>query len=268
MIFRGGKRLGLYFLEAGVTQRPSVVIYDRENSSISEAEPESFDWKEIFSQARWFHFSGITPAISEKTARACQEAVEIAKDFGVTISIDYNYRKNLWKYGKSAPEVMRPLVELADVGMGNEEDCQKSLGVTPSDPTSADVSGDLDPDYYQALCNRMLETFPNLAIQAITLRESISASHNRWSACLFNGKDFYISKKYDITHIVDRVGTGDAFSAGLIYSLVKGSSQKDALEFATAISCLKHSIPGDMNYVTLKEVDILLGGDGSGRIQR
>lgn len=264
-IRRQGGRVGIYFLEAGANQRPSKVVYDRAGSSISEATPGDFDWDTIFDDADWFHVSGITPAISESAARLSIEAAKGAQDKGVPVSCDYNYRKNLWKYGKNAVEVMRELMQHVDVGIANEEDCQKSLGID----LDVDVhSGELEADKYSALAQRVLQEFPNLKKQVITLRESRSADHNGWSACLHNGRDFLVSQRYEITDIVDRVGGGDSFAGGLICGLLKYDNDRDALEFATAASCLKHSIPGDFNRVDIGEVEALMGGDASGRVQR
>lgn len=266
MVRRTAGRLGVYFLEHGANQRPSKVIYDRADSSIALAKPGDFDWDAIFADATWFHITGITPAISQGAADLSLEAVQKAKEKGLTVSCDYNFRNKLWKYGKTAPEVMRELARFVDVGIANEEDCQKSLGVD----IDVDVeSGALDTDRYRDLAAKVMEQFPNLKMQAITLRESISASHNGWSACLYDGSDFYLSRKYQITHIVDRVGGGDAFSGGLIGGLDRHPEDKQAaLEFAVAASCLKHSTPGDYNRYSADEVDALVTGGGSGRVQR
>lgn len=269
-IARGGERMGIYFLEAGANQRPSNVVYDRAHSAISTAVPGDFDWDAVFDGAGWFHITGITPAISASAAELSLHAVQAAKAHGLTVSCDYNFRKKLWQYGKTAPEVMRELVQYVDVGIANEEDCQRSLGVsvTEGDWEHAVESGALDTERYKALAQKMFETFPNLRYQAITLRESFSASYNGWSACLYNGEAFYVSRRYDITDIVDRVGGGDSFAAGLIYGLHTGMDDEDALNFAVAASCLKHSILGDVNLSTLDEVKRLAGGDASGRVQR
>ena len=269
-IARQGARMGIYFLEAGANQRASNVVYDRTDSSISTARPGDFDWDAIFADAGWFHITGITPAISESAAELAIAAVQKAQDSGVTVSCDYNYRKKLWKYGKTAPEVMGELVKFVDVGIANEEDCQRSLGVSvdQGDWEQAVHSGELDTARYKALAEKMFATFPNLKLQAITLRQSFSASHNGWSACLYNGNEFYLSRRYDITNIVDRVGGGDSFAAGLIYALHTGLADTDALEFAVAASCLKHSILGDINLATVAETKRLAGGDASGRVQR
>jgi len=265
LIKRGEGRMGIYFLETGANQRPSKVIYDRSYSAISLAKPGDINWKEAFSGSDWFHITGITPAISQSAADLSLEAVKTAKEMGLTVSCDFNYRGKLWKYGKSAVEVMTELVKYVDVGIANEEDCQKSLGIT----VDVDVeSGELNIDKYKELTCKVIEKFPNIKIMAITLRESKSADHNRWSACMNDGTNFYLSQKYDICDIVDRVGGGDSFAGGLIYGLNKYSNKEDALNFAVAASCLKHSISGDFNRVTVKEVESLMGGNASGRVQR
>jgi 2-dehydro-3-deoxygluconokinase len=270
LIMRGGDRMGVYYLEAGANQRPSVVIYDRINSSIANASSEEFDWDEIFSGGDWFHISGITPAISQKAADTAMTAVQRAKEKGLTVSCDYNYRKNLWKYEKKPVEVMRELVKYVDVGIANEEDCQLALDIKVDEQSlKNDIqSGELNVGKFKALCEAVLEKFPNLKMQAITLRQSHSADHNGWSGCLHDRKDFFVGPHYDITDIVDRVGAGDAFAGGLIYRLANGFSTKEALDFAVAASCLKHSIVGDFNRVSAEEVFRLLGGDRSGRVQR
>ncbi len=264
-IVRAPGRMGIYFLEPGANQRPSKVVYDRDNASIAISPPGAIDWDKVFAGATWFHITGITPALSATAAALSMEAVTKAHAKGLTVSCDFNYRKNLWKYGKSAPEVMRELVKHVDVGIANEEDCQKALGVK----LDVDVeSGALDVGKYQKMSDKVMSEFPNLKALAITLRESKSASHNGWSACLNDGKQFLVSRKYDITHIVDRVGGGDAFSGGLIYGLLMLDNRQDALEFAVAASCLKHSIPGDFNRFTVEEVKALIKEGGSGRVQR
>ncbi|HVX41058.1 MAG TPA: sugar kinase [Gemmatimonadaceae bacterium] len=265
MIKRQGERLGIYFLENGANQRPSRVTYDRAGSSISTAKASDFDWNAVFDGADWFHVSGVTPAISATAAELSIAAAREARDRGLTVSCDYNYRKNLWKYGKKAPAVMRELVALAHVGIANEEDCQKALGID----IDVDVkSGELGTDKYRVLAERVLQAFPNLTKQVITLRESHSADRNGWSAVLYNGKDFLTSRHYEITDIVDRVGAGDSFAAGLIHGLRAYRDDRKALEFATAASCLKHSILGDINRVGVAEVEALMSGDASGRVQR
>ena len=262
--------MGIYFLEAGAAQRPSQVLYDRAHSAIASADPQSLDWERIFDGASWFHVTGITPAISQNAADLSLKAVQVAKAKGLTVSCDYNYRKNLWKYSQAAPQVMAELVRQVDVGIANEEDCQRALGISveAGDWQRKVETGQLDPDQYRALCEKVLGTFPNLKYQAITLRESISADHNGWSACLHNGRAFFLSTRYDIADIVDRVGSGDAFAAGLIYGFVTGADDETALNFAVAASCLKHSIPGDTNRVSVGEVERLMAGEASGRVQR
>ena len=265
LIVRKGNRLGIYFLEGGTNQRPSVVIYDRSGSAIAEAAMGDLDWGRSFAGASWFHITGITPAISQTAADLSREAVRKAAALGLTVSCDLNYRKNLWKYGKSAPEIMAEIMKSVHVAMANEEDIQKALGIT----AAVDVeSGALDAGAYRALAEKVLLAFPNLTHVAITLRESRSADQNGWSAVIATGKEFLVSRRYEITDIVDRVGTGDTFAAGLIYGLDTMSSLQDALEFAVAASCLKHSIPGDLPLLTTAEVKALMSGSGSGRVQR
>jgi 2-dehydro-3-deoxygluconokinase len=265
MIRRQGDRLGIYFFENGANQRPSRVTYDRSGSSISTARATDFDWDAVFEGADWFHISGVTPAISASAAELSIAAARAARGRGLRVSCDYNYRKNLWRYGKSAPEVMRELVGLATVGIANEEDCQKALGID----IDVDVkSGTIERDKYRVLADRVLRAFPNLERQVITLRESHSADHNGWSAVMFDRKVFLSSRHYEITDIVDRVGGGDSFAAGLIYGLRAYKDGQRALEFATAASCLKHSILGDVNRVGVAEVEALMAGDASGRVQR
>lgn len=265
LIRRSGSRVGIYFLETGSNQRPSKVVYDRENSSIAKCGAGDFNWDKIFDGAKWLHITGITPALSQTAADLSLEAVKAAKAQGVTVSCDFNFRGKLWKYGKSAPEVMTELVKYVDVGIANEEDCQKSLGIT----ADVDVeSGELDTAKYEALSKRMMEIFPNLSLMAITLRESHSADRNGWSACLRDQNGFYLSRHYELTDIVDRVGGGDSFASGLIAGLNLYSDHKEALNFAVAASALKHSISGDFNRVSRDEVTKLMQGDGSGRVQR
>jgi len=264
-IVRGKGRLGIYFVETGANQRPSKVIYDREFSAIALAKPGEVRWDTVLQGASWFHTTGITPAISESAAALAHEAVREARERGLTVSCDLNFRKNLWKWGKPAAAVMREMLKHAHFAIANEEDVQMSLGIK----VDVDVtSGKLDQAQYQALTARVLSEFPNLKAIAITLRESKSASHNGWSACLNDRERFLVSRAYDITHIVDRVGTGDSFAAGLIYGLQKLPAHQDALEFAIAASCLKHSIPGDFHRCSVEEVEALLKGGGSGRVQR
>ena len=261
-IVRGPGRLGIYFVEAGANQRPSKVLYDREHSAIALAKPGSIDWNAALAGASWFHITGITPAISATAAELALEALRTARQKGIRISCDLNYRKNLWKWGKAAGEVMPELLKLADVCIANEEDCQKCINVH----VDIDVeSGSLEREKYRELGERVLASYPNLKMLAVTLRESKSASHNGWSACLYDGKDFLLSRRYEITHIVDRVGGGDSFAAGLIYGLNQLGSHQEALEFAVAASCLKHSIPGDFNRFTVEEVQALVKGGGCGK---
>jgi 2-dehydro-3-deoxygluconokinase len=264
-IRRSGSRIGIYYLEAGANQRASQVIYDRAGSALAECAPDDFDWATIFESAAWFHITGITPALSQSAADLSLEAVQAARQHGVTVSCDFNFRGKLWKYGKTAPEVMTELVRLVDVGIANEEDCQKSLGIS----VDANVGGDrLDVGTYEALSDRVLEGFPNLSSIAITLRDSRSADNNGWAACFRDRAGFRLSRRYQISDIVDRVGGGDSFAAGLIFGLQAYRDPQHALEFAVAASCLKHSILGDFNRVTVAEVEKLMGGDASGRIQR
>lgn len=264
-IIRRKGRVGIYFLEAGANQRASKVVYDRDYSSIAQAEPGEIDWDATLDGAGWFHVTGITPALSASAASLSIEGARRAREKGLTVSCDLNYRKNLWKYGKQASEVMRDLVQYVDIAIANEEDVQKALGIA----ASVDVeSGKLDYSAYEKLTVRVLEEFGSLKAIAITLRESHSASHNGWGACLNNRSRFFTSRHYEITHIVDRVGGGDSFAAGLIYGMLAFKDHAQALEFAVAASCLKHSVIGDFNRVSVDEVNALLKGGGSGRVQR
>ncbi len=266
-IVKSKGRVGIYFLETGSCQRPSLVVYDREESCIAKAEAKDFNWTEIFSEAAWFHITGITPALSQSASDTSLAAVKEAKKAGAVVSIDLNYRKKLWNYGRSAPEVMRELVKYADVIIANEEDIQKCLGIRDE---GVDVTkGHLDSSDYEALTAAVKKEFPNISIAAVTLRESISADKNNWSAVLSGKKGFYVSRKYSLEDIEDRVGGGDSFSAGLIYALQEyENDEHKALEFAVAASALKHSISGDFNLSSKAEVLSLLQGDGSGRVQR
>ena len=264
-IQQGSGRMGIYYLLAGANQLPSKVIYDRSGSAFALANVGDIDWQAAFQGADWFHITGITPAISENTMQLSLEAVRNAKKLGLTVSCDLNYRNKLWKYGKKAPEVMAELVQFVDVLIANEEDCQKSLGIK----AEADVqSGELKTDAYKVLSDTVLKAYPNVSMIAITLRESQSADSNDWAACLNDRKQFYLSKKYSIRDIVDRVGGGDSFAGGLIYGLNTYADKGDALAFAVAASCLKHSIMGDFNRVAVSDVVNLMGGDASGRVQR
>ena len=248
-------RMGIYFLETGSNQRPSKVIYDRAESCIAKAGVGDIDWDKALEGATWFHITGITPAISASAAELSLAAVKAAKAKGVHVSCDLNYRKNLWKYGKRADEVMSELVKYVDTVIANEEDVQKALGIT----AESDVeSGELDTNVYKKLAATVMEKYPNVKRVAITLRESKSADTNYWAACIYDGKEFYVSRKYAITDIVDRVGGGDSFGGGLIYGLNTYDNQAQALEFAVAASCLKHTISGDFNRVSVAEVESLM----------
>ncbi len=245
-------RMGIYYMETGSVQRPSKVIYDRAGSAICEAKPGDIDWKKAFQGASWFHITGITPAISKSASQLSLEAVKAAKDLGLHVSCDLNYRKNLWKYGVRADEFMTEMVKYVDTIIANEEDFQKALGLQ-AESAGAVESGELNIDQYKAIAALAMKTYPNVKRVAITLRESKSANHNDWSACLYNGKDFFLSRKYPITDIVDRVGGGDSFGGGLIYGLNTYADEKTALEFAVAASCLKHTINGDFNRVSVPD---------------
>ena len=262
-IARGGDRIGLYYAETGASMRPSKVIYDRAHSSIAEAKPEDFDFDKIFEGADWFHWSGITPAISDASAECLRQACIAAKKHGVTVSCDLNFRKKLWTSEK-AISIMRPLMQYVDVCISNEEDAELCLGFKPD----ADVNaGKTDAAGYEGIFKAMAKEF-GFKYVVSTLRESFSATYNGWKALIYDGKEFYQSKRYDINPIIDRVGGGDSFSGGLIHGLLTRSSQGEALEFAVAASALKHTIPGDFNHVSEAEVNALAGGDASGRVQR
>ncbi|MDO9340488.1 MAG: sugar kinase [Bacteroidales bacterium] len=266
-ILLGGDRLGIYFLETGSVSRPSKVVYDRAHSSIAEIKPGMIDWNVVFEGVSWFHWTGITPAISEGAALVCREAIEEAKRKGITVSCDLNFRKNLWKWGKTAGEVMTDLVKGCDVILGNEEDAEKVFGIKPE---GTDVSsGHVSAAKYESVCVKLMKQFPEAKKVIITLRGSINADHNTWSGVLYDGKKLFEAPEYQITHIVDRVGGGDSFMGGLIYGLLTypGDDQK-ALNFAVAASCLKHTIHGDYNLVSVSEVEQLMKGDGSGRVVR
>jgi 2-dehydro-3-deoxygluconokinase len=263
LIVRGGERVGIYFLEKGASQRPSKVIYDRAHSAIASAAETDFDWDKIFQGVNWFHFTGITPALSDKTAAVCLAACCAARAKGITVSCDLNYRQNLWSREK-AGEVMGKLMEFVDVCIANEEDASDVFGIKAG---GSDVtSGKISHDGYKEVADALVKRF-GFKQTAITLRESVSANDNNWGAMLYTGTDFYFSKKYAV-HIVDRVGGGDSFGAGLIYGNLQGMPPQDRLEFAVAASCLKHSIEGDFNLVSVDEVKKLAGGNASGRVQR
>ena len=265
----GGDRLGIYFLETGAVARPSKVVYDRAGSSIATVQPGMIDWKKVFEGADWFHWTGITPALSQGAADVCLEAVRAANALGVTVSCDLNYRKNLWKYGKTAGEVMPALVEGCDIILGNEEDADKVFGIKPEGFDVTATGGAIDQRRFQSVGEQLMKRFPRAKKVIITLRGSINANHNTWGGVLWDGKTLYQSPRYDITHIVDRVGGGVSFMGGLIYGLLSfpGDDQK-ALNFAVAASCLKHTIFGDYNQVTVAEVENLMKGDASGRVAR
>ena len=268
-IVYGGERLGIYFLETGAVARPSKVVYDRAHSSISTIEKGMIDWEKVFEGADWFHWTGITPAISASAAEVCLEACEAANRLGVTVSCDLNFRKNLWKYGKTAAEVMPALVECCDVILGNEEDAEKVFGIKPEGFDVTAKGGEVEQAAFESVCRQLMQRFPRAKKVIITLRGSINANHNTWGGVLFDGQKLYASPRYDITHIVDRVGGGDSFMGGLIYGLreYKGDDER-ALNFAVAASALKHTIYGDFNLVTVAEVENLMKGDGSGRVAR
>lgn len=266
-IIWGGERLGIYFLETGAVSRGSKVIYDRAHSSVSEIKPGMVSWEKVFENAGWFHWTGITPAISQNAADVCLEAVRKANEMGITVSCDLNFRKNLWNYGKKAGEVMPDLVAGTDIVLGNEEDAEKVLGI---EPEGVDVTaGHVEGAAYESVSRQIMERFPRCKKVITTLRGSLNANHNSWSGVLWNGQQLYEAPAYQITHIVDRVGGGDSFMGGLIYGLLtfEGDDQK-ALNFAVAASCLKHTVYGDFNEVTVEEVEKLMGGDASGRVAR
>jgi len=266
-IVRGGNRIGIYFLEMGSSVRPSKVIYDRAHSAISEANPEDFNWNKFLDGASWFHWTGITPAISQNLAEICLEAVRVAKKRKITISCDLNYRSQLWKYGKTPNEVIPNLLKYSDIAIGNEEDADKVLGIKA--PDTDVTSGKLNAENYKYVVEEIFKQYPNLKKVAITLRGSISASYNTWSAVLYDGTNMYIGPQYEINPIVDRVGGGDSFMGGLIYGLITYKDNlQNALNFAVAASCLKHTILGDFNLVSIDEVLKLMGGDTSGRVSR
>ena len=264
----GGERMGIYFLETGAVARASKVIYDRSHSSIAEIQPGMVDWETILDGAGWFHWTGITPAISQGAADVCREAIQTANRLGVTVSGDLNYRKNLWKYGKSASEVMPELVEGCDLILGNEEDADKVFGIKPEGFDVTATQGKVNAAEFESVCRQLMARFPRAKKVVITLRGAINANHNTWGGVLFDGNRLYQSPRYDITHIVDRVGGGDSFMGGLIYGLLTYADDQQALDFAAAASCLKHTIYGDYNQVSVQEVETLMQGDASGRVSR
>lgn len=268
-IVYGGDRMGIYFLETGAVARASKVVYDRAHSAISEIKPGMIDWEQVLAGADWFHWTGITPAISQGAADVCLEAIQTANRLGIPVSCDLNYRKNLWKYGKKASEVMPDLVAGCDIILGNEEDAEKVFGVKPEGFDVTATAGEVNAAEFESVCTQLMQRFPRARKVIITLRGSINANHNTWGGVLYDGKQLFQSPRYDITHIVDRVGGGDSFMGGLIYGLLTyPQDDQQALNFAVAASCLKHTIYGDYNEVTVKEVESLMKGDGSGRVSR
>ena len=267
-IQRTGKRMGILYLETGSNARPSKVYYDRENSSIATVMPGSFDWEDILKDAIWFHWTGITPALSANAAQECLNAIKVADKIGITISCDINYRGNLWNYGKKATEIMPKMVKYSDIILGNEEDCEKVFGIKPKDFDAENTAGQIDQKMFKSVCTQMMERFPKCKKMAVTLRGAINANHNTWGGVLYDGKNLYESQRYDITDIVDRVGGGDSFMGGLIFGLLHYKEERKALEYATAASCLKHTIKGDYNWATKEEVDKLICGNNSGRVER
>lgn len=267
-IIRSGKRIGILYLETGSNARPSKVYYDRAESSFAKLSVGGFDWFEILRGADWFHWSGITPALSENAALECMAAIAAANKLGITVSCDINYRNNLWSYGKSANDVMPALVSGSDIIIGNEEDCEKVFGIKPLFFDAERTNGEIDPNAFSSVCEQMMVEFPRCKKIAMTLRGAINANHNTWGGIMFDGKTLFNSKRYDITDIVDRVGGGDSFTGGLIYGLLCLNSDYDALEFATGASCLKHTIKGDFNCSTVEDVMALVKGDISGRVKR
>lgn len=266
-IVRGGERMGIYFLETGSVSRGSKVIYDRAHSAIAEIKPGMIDWDSVLEGAGWFHWTGITPAISQGAADVCLEAIQKANEKGIIVSCDLNYRKKLWNYGKTAGEVMPELVAGTDIVLGNEEDAAMVLGIHPE---GVDVTkGHVEAAAYESVSRQIMTIYPRCKKVITTLRGSVSANHNSWAGVLWDGKKLYTSRQYEITHIVDRVGGGDSFMGGLIYGLLTyGDDDQKALDFAVAASCLKHTVYGDFNQVTVDEVEKLMGGDASGRVAR
>ncbi len=268
-IVYGGERMGIYFLETGAVARPSKVIYDRAHSAISEIQPGMINWEEVLKDASFFHWTGITPAISQGAADACLEAIRTANRIGVPVSCDLNFRKNLWKYGKKAAEIMPELVAGCDIILGNEEDAEKVFDIKPEGFDVAHTEGEINATEFESVCKQLMAKFPRAKKVIITLRGSVNANHNTWGGVLYAGGKLYKSRRYDITHIVDRVGGGDSFMGGLLYGLLAYSADdQKALDFAVAASCLKHTIYGDFNQVTVEEVEKLMEGDASGRVSR
>ena len=267
-IVYGGERIGIYYLETGAVARGSKVVYDRAHSSVSDIKPGMVDWEKVLQGADWFHWTGITPALSQGAADACLEAIQVANRMGVKVSCDLNYRKKLWQYGKTAAEVMPALVEGCDLILGNEEDAEKEFGIKPEGFDAEKTGGEIDQTRFESVCRQLMARFPRCKKVAITLRGSINANHNTWGGVLFDGQTLWQSRRYDITHIVDRVGGGDSFMGGLLYGLITYGTDREAIEFAAAASALKHTIIGDYNRVTVAEVEALMKGGGSGRVSR
>ena len=268
-MLHGGDRVGIYYLETGSVTRAGKVVYDRAHSAMAEIEPGMINWEELLKDADWFHWTGITPALSQGAADSCLEAIKVANKFGVPVSCDPNYRKNLWKYGKTAAEVMPALVEGCDVILGNPYDAEKVFDLKPEIFNRSNAGDDADTEEFVSFCAQLMTKFPRTKKVVITFRDSVSANHNKWSGCMYDGKTLFQSPHYDITHIVDRVGGGDAFMGGLIYGLLSyPADHQKALNFAVAASCLKHTIYGDFNLVSLEEVENLMNGNVSGRINR
>ena len=266
-IVLGGERLGIYFLEMGAVSRGSKVVYDRAHSSMSTIKPGMVNWREIFKEAQWFHWTGITPAISQSAADALKEAIDVAEEMGITISCDLNYRAKLWDYTDNPGAIMEPMVAKTHIILGNEEDATKFFNIKPEE-VDVTKGGTMEAEAFASVCKQMVDKFPKAEKVITTLRGSISASHNTWSGILYNKKEMLYAKTYDITHIVDRVGGGDSFMGGLIYGLLNYKDDQKALEFAVAASCLKHTIYGDANLATKDEVEKLMSGDASGRVAR
>lgn len=265
----GGDRLGIYFLETGAVSRGSKVVYDRAHSAMAEIEKGMIDWKAVFKDVAWFHWTGITPAISQGAADACLEAVQVASEMGVTISTDLNYRAKLWKYGGDREKIMHDLTSYCDIILGNEEDAEKHFGIKPEGLDITTQGEHVKAEAFLSVCKQMMKRFPKAKKVITTLRGSLSASHNTWAGVLYDGGTMFKSREYQITHIVDRVGGGDSFMGGLIYGLLQyPDNDQNALDFAVAASCLKHTIKGDANLVTVAEVEKLMGGDASGRVAR
>lgn len=267
-ILRAGKRIGILYLESGSNSRPSRVYYDRECSSFATIKPDSIDWETLLLDADWFHWTGITPALSENTAMECLKAIRTANRLGVTVSCDINYRGNLWKYGKTASDIMPEMVNGSDIILGNEEDCEKVFGIKPLAFDAENTDGMIDQMAFLSVCQQMMIRFPRCKKMVVTLRGAINANHNTWGAVLYDGQRLIVSQRYDITHIVDRVGGGDSFMGGLIYGILAYDNDQMALEFATAASCLKHTMKGDYNWSTVEDVESLMNGNKSGRIKR